>query len=233
MITGDQARLSGSLHHHLCHVLRLSVGTPLLVVDEQGNQYRGRIEQFTREEVLVELMPTHRPTHAISPRITLIYGMSRRSRTEWVLQKATELGVDALYLAPCERSVTRLPRVDQKQRRWEEIINQATRQSGRPDVPRLIIHPDFTAALSRVPSTEVRLLATMDAPHISMHADTLGEGTANITLAVGPEGGFTPAEITAAQNHGFALVSLGRQVLRTETAALSMVTIAAYLCGKL
>jgi 16S rRNA (uracil1498-N3)-methyltransferase len=232
-IEAGEARLKGSLHHYLSRVLRLRPGAPLLLLDGSGGQLRGRIEENAGEETVVVIEEDTPPDEVLTePRLTLVYGVSRRARTEWVLQKATELGVDTIVLAQCVRSVAR-PEGDRKRSRWEEIVRQAARQCGRPHLPLLVPPLPLAAAVSGAQGAPVRLLAHAGAPALSLVQPAIASRPSEIVLAVGPEGGFTEEEIAAAGAAGFLPVGLGPTVLRTETAALALLSLVGYLAGRL
>ena len=168
------------------------------------------------------------------PRLCLVHAVSRGARHEWVLQKATELGVDQLLPAICERSVTR-PGGGNKSRRWHEIVRQAARQCERGTLPELADPMPFEQVLPRpeVQSADLRLIATPGAGPLSEQTELLQRSAERVVLAVGPEGGFCSSELTMASDEGFVPVGLGSRVLRSETAALALLAVAAHLCGRL
>jgi 16S rRNA (uracil1498-N3)-methyltransferase len=229
-------RLTGPLHHYVSHVLRMTEGQVLLLVDTSGEQHKGRILQISDSEAILSL-EEHLPKVPLArPILTLIYGLSRRSRTEWVLQKATELGVDRIVLARCERSVSRPEASEGKRSRWEEIIKQASRQCGRPHLPQLCSPMPLAQALGWAESAQIRLLAATGSPPLSRQQVALESGEATldeVALAVGPEGGFSRHEIEKAELFGFTPVGLGPLTLRTETAAITFVALVAFLTGRL
>ncbi len=226
-IEGDRARLAGAIHHHLAHVLRLGPGDAIVLCDEAGATHRGRIASLAARSLEVEL-EEHRPAEpAPRPRLTLIYGLSRRARSELVLQKATELGVDAIALALCARSVAR-PGEDRLPR-FEEIVRQAARQCGRSTLPALFA-PTPLAALLEGSAAAMRLVCHPGgAPLPELLAGARPE---ELALVVGPEGGLEAGELAAAEAHGFRRASLGPLVLRTETAAIVALALCVALGGR-
>lgn len=228
-----RARLEGSIHHHLTRVLRLRPGEVLELRDGTGVVYRGLIDEITAAEVVVAVHETvAAETAPVRPRLTLIYGLSRRCHTEWVLQKATEIGADAIVLASCERSPSR-PEGERKAARWEEIIRQAARQCGRASWPTVRPPSPLADALAGVAAAEVRLIAQAGGPPLSAIQSTLSSRAEDLALAVGPEGGFAEQELQQAELLGYRPVGLGPNVLRTETAAVVLLALAAFLCGRL
>lgn len=228
-IAGDRARLEGAIHHHLVRVLRLGPGDPILLCADAGTLHRGRIlsvEPASLEVLLEEHLPA---APAPRPRVTLIYGLSRRARTEWVLQKATELGVDAIALADCARSVAH-PDADRLPR-WQEIVRQAARQSGRSTLPELL-PPLPLAVLLEGSAGEGRRRLLCHPGGAPLATRLAAPPVDELWLAVGPEGGFDPAELAAADACGFERAALGPHVLRTETAALAALTLCLALAGR-
>lgn len=232
-LQGDEARLAGSLSHYLGRVLRLERGAAVSLVDGSGWSYAARIDRITRDEVVLRIERREPPPAGRQGRLVLVYGVSRRVRTEWVLQKTTELGVDWVLPALCERSVSRPTHPERTLERWVEIISQATRQCGRATVPLLSPPAPLEAALAELDGAEVRLIATSGGTPLGEQAALLGRATGDIALAVGPEGGFTDGEVALARGAGFTTVGLGGRTLRTETAAVAFVALAAYLGGRL
>jgi len=152
-----------------------------------------------------------------------------------VAQKATELGVTRIIPVATERSVVRLDaeRAASRAARWRKIAVEASRQCGRADAPEIDAPAPLLDALAALSPGGIRLLF-----HEAERGDTAraalasAEGAA-ITVAVGPEGGFAPAEVEAARGAGFRVVGFGPRVLRAETAALAALTVAAFARGDL
>lgn len=234
-IEGDRATVRGPGHHYLCHVLRLRRGDRLELLDGSGARYEGEIDGISADAVTVAIQDRHPPPPAPAPRIVLIYGLSRRSRTEMVLQKATELGVDWFLPAVCERSVARAVDRPGRAERWLEIMTQATRQCGRAAAPILSPALPLADALAQAGEADLRIVASgPEGEPISSVSEALAaKGLRDVAAAVGPEGGFAPEELALAVQLGFRSVSLGRLVLRTETAAVAMLTLLSFLSGRL
>jgi len=231
LIAGDVARLDGKLFHYVHRVMRLDVGARLELADGKGGLCLGVIANVGDGELLVTIEQRQTIDEPRGSRITLIFGLAKGSRTEWVLQKATELGAFRLIPAICERSIARPKQNAQKHERWSEIVRQAGRQSGRSHLPRLEPVCSFAHALGLAADAELRLIGSTQSPRpLADFHETLA-GTPPVALAVGPEGGLTDAEIDLATKAGFEEVSLGPLVLRTETAALALLAIVGHLSG--
>jgi 16S rRNA (uracil1498-N3)-methyltransferase len=231
IVVGDRACLRGALHHHLAHVLRVRAGDALELVDEGGGLHRGVVAELGAGELRVALDEHLPPEPAPRPRLLLVYGISRRARTEWVLQKATEVGVDAILLARCRRSVARAG--DERLERWQEIARQAARQSGRRALPQLLPPVALEAALAGASEASLRLVCVAGAPPLSQRLRELAAVPDALAIVVGPEGGLDDDELRAARaSYGFEPVGLGPTVLRTETAAVVALALCAALAGR-
>ena len=228
---GGEACLRGADHHYLTHVLRLEAGAALEPLDGAGGRHLGHLLRVTPHQTVVQVERSLPPEPAPAVPLTLLYGLSRGRRTDWVLQKATELGVDTILPCLCNRSVARPRKPEQKQRRWEEIIRAAARQADRGRLPLLGPVVELAQALQTVPATNLRLIAAPRALPLSSFADRIATAQ-GVAVAVGPEGGFTPEELDRALELGYSAVGLGPAVLRTETAALAAVTLVSYLSGR-
>lgn len=230
----DRARITGPLCHYLCRVLRLGPDSPLELIDGTGHRHQARIESISPQEVLVAIEGTQPPAEVRLPRLLLIYGLSRRTRTEWVLQKATELGVDWIVPGICQRSVARPRDPERKLSRWREILAQATRQCDRA-VPPLLSPPlPLEGALEQGRHADVRLLATSSGRDLSEVQEQLrAPGRSAVAIAVGPEGGFSAPELALGEELGYQPVRLGPLTLRTETAAVAALSLVAFLSGRL
>jgi 16S rRNA (uracil1498-N3)-methyltransferase len=210
----------------------MRAGDPLILFDGSGHDYHGTIKEISKKKVTVELDKV-RLSHTESPlRITLWHSICRGGRMDYVVQKATELGVHAIQPVFTTRGIVRLdkPRTQKKIRHWQKIAISAAEQSGRSRLPDI-----------REPRPLTESLATVqpEGQHLMLDPDgTTGFGnllTANqeITLFSGPEGGFTQEECAEAQAAGFRLVSLGPRILRTETAPVVALGIVQNIAGDL
>ena len=228
---GGACALRGEPAHHVVRVLRLGVGARVDVFDGQGAEYVGRIEAVRKGEVML-MLGARRDGSAESPlRLTLAQGVSRGERMDWVVQKATELGVSRVVPVLSERSVVRLdPRQAlSKQRHWQRIAVSACEQSGRDRIPEVALPLPMAGFLHGLPQVGARLLLS---PAGSVALAGLDSVSAAIVL-IGPEGGLTEGEQRAALAQGFVALSLGPRVLRTETAAVAALALLQHRFGDL
>lgn len=233
-IRDGYASFNGELHHHMARVLRLRSGDELLLVDEQGRSHLGVIDQVTQEWTAVRLTVTREAAPPpVSPAITIVQGLPRGEKVDLVLQKGTELGVNGFSLFRADRSVPRLTgdKLQSRLERWERIVFEAARQSERFDLPQVAWIPSARDAAENVKADLKLLLWERGASvHLRETLATLPR-PASIAIAIGPEGGFAPDEFQAFSDQGFIPVTLGKRILRTETAALAMTAIVQYIWG--
>lgn len=219
---GCEIALGAAAAAHVGRVLRLGVGAELTLFDGHGGEYPATISE-SRGTLLRVRLGAQRAIECESPlRITLGQGVSRGERMDWVVQKATELGVAAIVPLLTERSVVKLDARQAEQRRehWRGIVVAACEQSGRNRLPEMLAPQPFAAWLAGSPREGARILLD---PTASAGVRSMGPVPA-VTLLIGPEGGLAPAERALALQAGFTPLRMGPRVLRTETAAIAAIS---------
>ena len=227
---GSTVVLPEEAAHHAVHVLRLRAGEEVTLFDGRGGEYAGRIAAIERLRVSVEVL-AHRALERESPlAVTLVQGVSAGEKMDFTVQKATELGVAALQPLVCERSTGRIAgeRAAQKRAHWQRVAIAACEQCGRNRVPE-ILAPLALEQYCRDAAPGNGLLLSPEA-HVSLREAAAQLGKA-VTLAAGPESGFTGRERALIAQSGFVPVRLGPRVLRTETAALAALAALNALAG--
>jgi|TARA_R100000005_G_scaffold85934_1_gene54572 16S rRNA (uracil1498-N3)-methyltransferase len=207
---------------HLAKVLRLAAGAPVCLFDGSGNDFPATILTADKRAVTVAL-EQGQPGLAESPlRIHLGIGVSRGERMDWVVQKATELGVAAITPLYTERTEVRLrgERETRKLQHWQQIAISACEQSGRSHLPQVFSPETLPSWLGNCTDDQRLVLH-----HRAVPLPTAATPPASLSLLVGPEGGLSAAEIEAAEGAGFKPLALGPRVLRTETAPLAALAI--------
>jgi 16S rRNA (uracil1498-N3)-methyltransferase len=240
----DPARLAdpvvvvaGEDHRYLTRVLRVGIGDVVTLFDGQGSEADALIARVGPRalELKVELRRSAVPSER--PEVTLIQALTKGDKLDLVVQKATELGVARIIPVTTMRAVPRLEAIKALQRRtrWQKIARDGARQSGRADVPEIGPVSSLGEALAASDGLRVLLYegARNENDHLKLVLDGVTERPRRITLAVGPEGGFGAEEVDAARAAGFRVVGLGPRILRTETAALVMLSILGYVLGDL
>ncbi|MFO0958626.1 MAG: RsmE family RNA methyltransferase [Isosphaeraceae bacterium] len=214
---GGRLRLSSNEAHHLSRVLRLGSGAEVECFDGLGSAWKARVGAVAKDAVDLEIVaelprPAHPPI-----RLTLATAIPKGDRVDWLIEKATEIGVDRLVPLRTARSVVD-PSPSKLERLRQRVI-EACKQSGRNTLMRLE-NPVEWGRFLEVERLENRL-GWIACPG----AESLGMGqsppTQSVTLAIGPEGGFDPSEIEGAFSRGWRPIGLGPYILRVETAGLA------------
>jgi len=229
-LEGDSLTLTGEGHHHLTHVLRLGVGDAVELFDGCGREVDATIVRTGPRQSVLTLGATRRQASAARAPVALLQGLARGERTDWVVQKATELGVARVVLFRARRS-----QAGQQMRleRWEKIAREAARQAGRADLPEIAVVESIVDAIGAIPGDWVRLVAWEEAPGSLPLRRAVPEEAAGVALLIGPEGGLGADEVDAAKATGFQVVTLGPRILRTETAAIAATAVIQSLLGGL
>jgi 16S rRNA (uracil1498-N3)-methyltransferase len=233
-VSDDTVIITGDLFHHMVHVLRLKKGARIHLADASGHDYTGIISGVAGESITVTLEETRTaPATESGPRITLYQGITKGDKLELILQKCTELGVAGIVPFMAARSVAKVPsgRLKEKLERWQRIVREAARQSNRSSVPDISFAGDLAEAV-RMAEDPVKLLLWEEE-----QAGRLKKVLADlprperIAVIVGPEGGLTAEEVASAVKCGFIPVSMGKRIVRTETAGLAIVAILQFYWG--
>jgi 16S rRNA (uracil1498-N3)-methyltransferase len=225
----SEAMLDGAEAHHLIHVLRAEVGDPIEVFNGSGEIWKGEILQI--EPGVVRLSQLQLVGEEVSSvhRVILIQSMCKSDKLEWILQKATELGIAEIHLLEAERSMVKIPaqRYPNRMERWNRIIMSAAKQSLRSVLPGLF-SPLPCPALCQQVQADTKLLLSENETQNKLKKVLRERSTGIIAVAVGPEGGWSHAEEALFRQNGFQPVSLGPAILRTETAAISILAVLNY-----
>jgi 16S rRNA (uracil1498-N3)-methyltransferase len=220
LAVGDTRQLPQDAAAHVARVLRARAGELLTLFDGRGGEYDATIVQIDRRGVQVRI-ELHRAIERESPLpVILLQALARGERMDFIVQKATELGVAAIVAMAGDRSVVRLDGAGLARRceHWRAVAISACEQCGRNRVPAVSAVPDLASACAQADAAGVRLLL---APEADQTLIALAREARSIALAVGPEGGFSDEERSFAQHHGFQFCRLGPRVLRAETAPLA------------
>lgn len=220
--TGREARLSEADSHHAARVLRLQPGDVVELLDGEGLKMRGRAREVDRRQVVVEIEEEERQTPRLP--VGIAPALLKGRAMDTVFQKATELGAVAVWPLVTERCVARVDSgsVESRVAGWRTTAIEACKQCGNPWLPE--IHPPQTLdAFLRAGMGGVRVAAMLGGTPklIADVLDGLGELPEAITLMLGPEGDFTPAEEKAILESGALSITLGPLVLRADTAAIA------------
>lgn len=217
-VSGDRAALVGTHARHLAHVLRGRVGQEFDIAT--GDRVRrGRITTITDDRVefdLEEVIPA-----ALIPDLALVLSIFKFDRMEWAIEKSVELGASRIVPVVAQRSEAHLARAAQKRvERWQRIARQASEQSRRASVPEISQPVSLQAALNSAGGARI-VLSESEERVMLKDALRATEEASDITLAFGPEGGWTESELELFEAAGWIAASLGSTILRAETAIIA------------
>jgi 16S rRNA (uracil1498-N3)-methyltransferase len=231
---GRRLAFDAAFAHQLGHVLRLRVGDHIQFLDDTGWAYEAEIVALDRDEVTTAIVGRSQPDTEPRLRLVLYQAMLPPERWEWLLQKGTELGVSLFIPLITDRTVSRrTPVAEGRFIRWMSIIREAAEQSGRCRMPQVRQPMAFDEALAAWPREQRLIMAALDASATPLREALSAGLTPEVGLMVGPEGDFTPAEVAAARERGASIVSLGKRVLRAETAPLAALSAILYAAGEM
>jgi 16S rRNA (uracil1498-N3)-methyltransferase len=233
-VAGDSATITGELYRHMARVLRLKEGSEVQLTDDGGRRLCGFIEEVGAKSLTVRITGTEAPGGEQERlRVTLYQGLPKGEKLDLILQKCTELGVSEVVTFEAERSIVKLSgeRSAAKLGRYEKIVQEAARQSGRQSPPRVAIGGRLATVLQQA-GQAVKLLL-WEGEQIVRLRETLEHypEPESVAIVVGPEGGLSAAEVEQAMACGFTPVSLGPRILRTETAGLAVLSILQFYWG--
>ena len=222
--------IDGEQSHYITRVLRLQIGDRMILFDGSGSEWAAKIIDTKRNRLLLELEERATPDRESPINLTLIQSVSRSKRMDLVMQKSTELGVTRIVPVFSTNTVVKMKedKIEKKLNHWRNILISASEQSGRTKIPDLMspIQLD-TECLEKNKSD------------LSIFYDTTGKDSygankpLDITIVIGPEGGFTKDEKQMAIDAGYIVMQSGPRLLRTETAPIMALSIVQYLYGDL
>lgn len=212
------------------HVLRLNTGDSITLFNGTGNDFDATLQAIGKRHAECHIHAQRQPENESPLAITLVQAISSGERMDFSLQKSVELGVRAIQPIISERCVVRLSgeRAEKRVQRWQDIVIAACEQSGRSIVPTVQPIVSFTEYLRQMPRHEPHLMMSLHRATALRH---IAPAPQQLRLMIGPEGGWTPAEEQAALEAGVQTITLGKRVLRTETAAMAAMAAMQVLWG--
>jgi 16S rRNA (uracil1498-N3)-methyltransferase len=228
-IKNEIATITGPDYRHIVNVLRLRPGSSLTLFGQDGIEYLGEITEINRREVKVLIKGSRIRETESTLNITLLQGIPKGDKMDWIVEKSTELGVRTIIPVITERSQIR---ESNKIQRWQRIAGESIKQCGRVKVPDILEPLTFDSAVKLNSNSKLKLMfhekseakLIINMKNTSQHIDS-------ITLLIGPEGGFSEEEVKLAIDEGFIPVGLGPRILRTETAGIVALSILQFLFG--
>ncbi len=230
---GAQAVISGADAKHISRVLRMRVGEPITLCDQQGYDYHGEIARIMDDAVLISVAKQVKSVSEPTVQVHLFQAMPKSDKMELIIQKSVELGVTEITPVFTKRCVSRpdARSMAKKLERYQKIALEAAKQSGRARIP--VIHEavNFSLALQQMAEYDLPLLFYERAQ--SSLKDILLKGFSSASILIGSEGGFEEWEAEQAMLAGCQTVSLGPRILRCETAPLAALSVLMFSSGNL
>jgi 16S rRNA (uracil1498-N3)-methyltransferase len=225
-IDGPSAQLRGAEAHHLAHVMRARPGEQVVLFDGSGAEFRAQIDRLGRAEIDLTVLGRELVDREAGAAITLGVALPKGDRQRWLVEKSVELGVARLVPLSSERSVDRLS--ESSLERLRRAVIEASKQCGRNVLMEIAPPAEIGDYLRAASGDGLRWCAHPGARPLGELLDALPKPAAarpQVALAIGPEGGWTDAELEAASAAGWHAVGLGARTLRVETAALALVAV--------
>jgi 16S rRNA (uracil1498-N3)-methyltransferase len=229
-LQGDHVVITEEPYHHLRNVLRIKAGAVFLLLDGYGQCCEVQLEQLQSKQATTRVLRRWREKNLTLP-ITLLQAIPKGDKFDLVLQKGTELGVSCFQPLETDHAIPNLDtaRRHKREQRWQRIVSEAARQSRRNFLPE--IKPLQTLAKVLEEASSDLKLVLWEAASMPLATVLPKQPPKGVRLLIGPEGGFSTAEITAITEAGFQAVHLGPRILRTETAGLAVTPVLQYLYG--
>lgn len=225
-------RIDGTDVNHIRNVLRMKIGEKLEVSDGNNQKYLCAVDSFGDTSVELRILEAMEADNELPSRIFLFQGLPKSDKMELIVQKAVELGVHEVIPVATKRAVVKLDakKAAKKRERWQEIARSGAKQSGRNVIPAVREVMGFREALAYAKELDVVLIPYELAEGMKETREKLAgiRPGQSVAVFIGPEGGFEKSEVELAVSAGAYPVTLGRRILRTETAGLAMLSILMY-----
>lgn len=231
-INGDTAIISGEEAQHISRVLRMKKGDGVTLCDGEGSFYEAVLECFDEKSVTARILSSRKAETEPDVKITVFQGVPKNPKLETIVQKLTEIGAVRLVPVDTVRAVAKLDK-ENKVERLRKIAREAAKQSKRGIIPEVSSPISFKAAVEEAARADVAIIPYEEEREVSLKKALLGKSPKTVSVMIGPEGGFDKEEIKLAQEKGITSVTLGKRILRTETAPLAVASAILYELGEM
>lgn len=232
-ILENEICITGKDVNHIKNVLRMKVGQQVLISNGQDREYTCAIEGICPEKVLLSICDIDGPERELSVQVTLFQGLPKSDKMEMVIQKMVELGAYEIVPVATKRCVVKLDekKAAMKTKRWNAIAESAAKQSKRGIIPEVTEPISFRQALEKARTMDMLLIPYEEAENMQITRKTVSEIKSGMSIGIfiGPEGGFSEDEVTLAAEYGAKAITLGKRILRTETAGMALMSVIMYL----
>lgn len=231
-VSGDEIYIEGSDVNHICNVLRMKKGEKLQISDGNNKKYVCQIDEMTAEKVFLKIMEEKLGDTELPSKIYLFQGLPKSDKMELIVQKAVELGVYEIIPVSTKRAVVKLDakKAGKKVERWNSIAEGGAKQSGRTLIPQVRDVMTYKEALAYAKTLDIVFIPYELAEGMDKTKELIGQIAKgqSIGIFIGPEGGFEKEEVEQAMEMGAEPITLGKRILRTETAGLTILSILMY-----
>lgn len=225
--------ITGADVNHIRNVLRMRTDEEVLIADGQGAEYRCKLIELSENEVRAQILWKLDGNAELASAITLFQGLPKSDKMDLIVQKCVELGVDRIVPVSTKRAVVKLDAKKEQTRlkRWNTISESAAKQSGRGVIPEVSGVMSFGKALEEAKKLDVLLIPYERAENMAETRRVMGsiQPGQSVGIFIGPEGGFEESEVEEAVAAGAKAITLGKRILRTETAGLAVMAMLSYL----
>lgn len=226
--------LEGSVYNHIRNVLRLKAGTEIMISSGDNMNYLCSIADFSENEIICKIISSNETINELPVKISVFQGLPKGDKMELVIQKAVELGAFSIIPVAMERSVVRLDakKTKAKCERWNTIALNAAQQSKRTFLPEVEEVMTFNEAIKKAEEEFDHIILPYECAEGYSYTRKILTGipkASKVAIVIGPEGGFDQKEIDLSIKAGARIITLGRRILRTETAALMLLSIFNYI----
>jgi len=232
-ITADVLTIVGDDVNHMKNVLRMRSGEAFTAADENGLFYHCEVDTLEKEQVTAKILDKEQGGSELSSKIYLFQGLPKADKMELIIQKAVELGAYEIVPVATKRSIVKLDAKKEvsKLKRWQAIAEGAAKQSGRMLIPHISEVKTYGEALQMARELDVNVIPYECARGMDGTREVFGniKPGMSVGIFIGPEGGWEESEVDKAKEQGIHPVTLGRRILRTETAGLTTLSILMYL----
>lgn len=228
-ISGDKIRIEGGDVNHMKNVLRMKLHEKAEISDGESRTYLCEVEAYEEDVAVLHILEEMEADTEPASKLYLFQGLPKSDKMELIVQKAVELGVYQVIPVAMKRSVVRLDdkKAAKKADRWNSIAESAAKQAGRSRIPEVTMSLSYKEALKMAEELDVTLLPYELAGGMEVTREVIRQikSGQSVGIFIGPEGGFEPEEVDAAVSMGARVITLGRRILRTETAGLATLAI--------
>lgn len=231
-ILDNEICITGKDVNHIKNVLRMKIGEQVLISNGQDREYICVIEEIRSEKVLLYICDIDGPERELPVQVTLFQGLPKSDKMETVIQKMVELGAYEIVPVATKRCVVKLDekKAAMKTKRWNAIAESAAKQSKRGIIPKVSEPISFKQALEKTKTMDLLLIPYEEAQNMEITRKTVSEIKPGMSIGIfiGPEGGFSEDEVILAVEHRAKAITLGKRILRTETAGMALMSVIMY-----